>query len=46
MGGMFSGTNIFNHLLNSWDVSNVTDHEDFMTDSGADNTEPNWNDAP
>jgi surface protein len=43
MDYMFYGASNFQeHDLSYWDVSKVTDHENFSKDWGAGNTEPNW----
>ena len=43
MSYMFKDATVFlNQDLSSWDVANVTDHTDFMTNVGWGNTEPNW----
>ena len=40
---MFQSASSFsNHDLSTWDVGNVTDHTDFMTNAGSGNTEPTW----
>ena len=44
MWNMFRNASSFsNHNLSSWDVSKVTDHENFSQGWGTGNTEPNWN---
>ena len=43
MDNMFHDASSFtNHDLSGWDVSDVTNHDDFMTGAGAGNTEPLW----
>jgi surface protein len=43
MGYMLYGaSNFTNHDLSGWNVGNVTDHTNFMTNAGSGNTEPNW----
>jgi surface protein len=43
MDGMFYNAASFsNHDLSGWDVSQVISHDDFSTNWGTGNTEPNW----
>jgi surface protein len=40
---MFSNAKAFeHHNLSGWDVSNVSQHDDFFKDVGTGNTEPIW----
>jgi surface protein len=45
MDNMFEGASAFSSQdLSRWDTSSLPPyaHDDFMTDSGGGNTEPNW----
>jgi hypothetical protein len=39
-----NASNFSNQDLGMWDISNVTDHSDFMYGAGSGNIEPNWPD--
>jgi len=42
MSYMFQDVGDFHQDLSSWDVSQVTDHENFLYNSGENNIEPLW----
>jgi surface protein len=38
----YNASSFSNHDLSDWKVSNVTNHDDFLSDAGSGNIEPNW----